>query len=45
MQIVMEQGKGDKNGQQFEFDLMTLPYNLSIKILKYVQQQAKIITK
>ena len=45
MQIVMEQGKGDTNGQQFEFDLMTLPYDLCFKILKYVQNQAKIITK
>lgn len=40
-----EEGKGEKNGNQFEFDLNTLPYATSLKILKYVQSQAKIITK
>ena len=43
MQIVMESGQFSNSGDQFEFDLMTLPIEVCLKILKYVENQAQLI--
>ena len=39
----MESGQFSNSGDQFEFDLMTLPIEVCLKILKYVENQAQII--